>query len=52
VETEKVKPGVVLNCIHAIFTGIYNNDLMVDEYITEALDVLIEGIVTYVCEGA
>lgn len=50
-EIKKVKAGVVFNYIHAIYKGVYGNDVMINEYITETIDILIEGLVQYVING-
>jgi len=50
IDTTKVKAAVVLNCVHTIFTGVYDNELMIEEYIAETLDVLIEGLVAYIVQ--
>lgn len=52
ISTKKAKPGVVMNCVHAIFAGVYGNELMIDELIPEAIDVLIDGLVDYIFKGS
>ncbi|MDR0272001.1 MAG: TetR/AcrR family transcriptional regulator [Clostridiales bacterium] len=51
VDTQKVKPGVVHNYIHAVFM-VQSSDLMFADDVHETTDLIMESLVSYVFGGA
>jgi AcrR family transcriptional regulator len=49
-DTEKVKPGVVHNYIHALFL-IKGSDLMMEDALPETLERIMQSLVAYLFEG-
>lgn len=51
-DTQKVKPGVVHNYLHAMYFGIINVGLMESNCLDETFDAMLEGLVEYIFGGA
>jgi AcrR family transcriptional regulator len=51
IDTQKVKPGVVHNYLHAIYFGIAYVNLMEQDCMEETLDALINGVIVYIFGG-
>lgn len=50
-DTQKVKPGVIHNYLHAIYFGIANVNLMEQDCMEETLEALINGVIVYIFGG-
>ena len=47
IDTEKVKPGIVHNYVHALFM-MMSSDLMTESDLPETVDLLVDSLITYV----
>ncbi len=50
-DTQKVKPGVVHNYLHAIYFGIANTDMMEKDCVDETFEALLDGLIYYIFGG-
>lgn len=48
IDTQKVKPGVVHNYLHAIVFGMANIDLMEKDCLDETFEALLDGLIIYI----
>ena len=51
VDTQRVKPGVVHNYLHAMYFGIANAELMEKDCLDETFEVLLNGLIEYIFGG-
>ncbi len=51
VDTQKVKPGVVHNYLHAIYFALANSSIMEKECMDDTFDLLLDGLMTYIFGG-
>ena len=50
IDTDKVKPAIVHNCIHTICVAQSTN-LLIEEYKKETIELLIENLIEYIFNG-
>lgn len=50
-DTQKVKPGVVHNYLHAMYFGIANMSIMKSDTLDETFEALLEGLINYIFRG-
>lgn len=50
-DTQKVKPGVVHNYLHAMYFGIVNVGFMESECLDETFEAMLEGLMEYIFRG-
>lgn len=51
IDTQKTKPGVVHNMIHAMFL-IKNSEYMAEKAMQETVDLMLDSLITYIFGGA
>ncbi len=51
IDTQKAKPGVIHNYLHAMYFGIANNGLMEADCMDEMFEVLLNGLIVYIFGG-
>ena len=51
IDTDRVKPGVIHNYLHAIYFGIANADLMEKDCIDDTFEALLNGLILYIFGG-
>ncbi len=51
IDTQKTKPGVVHNMIHALFL-IKSSEYMAEEAVQETVDLMLDSLITYIFGGA
>lgn len=51
IDTIKVKPSVIRNCLHAVYFGISSPYVMGAEYFNETFEALLNGLILYIFGG-
>lgn len=51
IDTQKVKPGVIHNYLHTVYTGISNVDIMEKDCIDDTFEALLSGLILYAFGG-
>ncbi len=50
-DTQKIKPGVVHNYIHAMYFGIANKSMMECDCLEDTFEALLNGLISYIFGG-
>ena len=50
IDTQKAKPGVVCNYVHML-NMIMGSDLMIEDYLPETIDLIMDSLITYFFGG-
>lgn len=52
IDTQRVKPGVIHNYLHAVYFGVANESLMERDCLEDTFEALLSGLIHYIFGGA